>query len=233
MKQNYGRFLIFGATLLAAAALAGEASATPCASTDTTCTFSLTQDFATGGPRGPGPYGAVKVTTISPTSVSVDLTLAAGEIFAVSGAGEALLFDIAANPAITVSGLTTGFTAHVATGQSIHADGTGNWQYSIECTGCGNGTGAPRLSGPLDFVITLASGIKPSSFISNGSVFFATDIGVPDAHGNFGDNSTGDVGAPSSSGGIPTPEPTSLVLVGSGLLGLSVIRRRTTHRNRK
>lgn len=186
-------------------------------------TYSLTTDDCTGT-CGTAPFGTVTVSSISTTEVSVDLTLKAGEVFATGGAGDALLFDITGDPSITVSGLTSGFTAtSTASGQSIHADGTGSWDYSIDCTGCGHGTSPPQFSGPLDFDVTVAGGITPASFVKNGnSLFFATDIGGTNGK-------TGDVAAPT---GVPVtpsvPEPASVAILGVGMFALGLIRRRRT-----
>jgi hypothetical protein len=178
-----------------------------------TITYPLTSDFCSGG-CGTPPFGAVTVSSISSTEVSVNLTLAPHEVFAVSGAGDALLFDLSGNPSINVSSLTFGFTAtQTASGGNSHADGTGNWQYSIDCTGCGNGTSPPQLSGPLNFDVTVAGGIAPSSFIQNGSgLFFATDIGTGC---NPSCSATGDVGAPTAV--VPAP------LIGHGLFVLLAV----------
>jgi hypothetical protein len=98
----------------------------------------------------------------------------------------------------------------------IHADGTGNWQYGILCTtGCGNGTSPPQNSGPLNFDVTVAGGITPSSFIQNGNnLFFASDVGT--GCNGTACTSTGDVGAPTA---VPVPAPA----IGHGLLVLLAI----------
>lgn len=217
-------------TFVAAAAIAALMAGlgyAPQASADV-ITYSLTTDDCTGG-CGTAPFGTVTVSSISSTEVSVNVTLAAGEVFAVSGAGHALAFDLTGNPTISISGLTSGFSAtSTASGQTLHADGTGDWQYSIDCTSCGGGTSPPTNAGPLNFDITVASGITPESFIQNGEgLFFSVDIGSGCTGSPLGNcTSTGDVGATTGipSNGPPTvPEPSSLSILGFGLLAFGVV----------
>lgn len=208
---------ILGAAVAAAGLMAGTI-ATP--ANATVLTYSLTSDFCTGT-CGTAPFGTVTVSSISSTEVSVNLTLKAGEVFAQGGAGKSLLFDLAGNPSISVSNLTSMFTAtSTASGKTIHADGSGSWEYSIDCTGCGSGTSPPTSSGPLNFDITVAGGINPSSFIQNGNLlFFATDIGGTNGK-------TGDVGASLATTTRSVPEPGALALVGGALVLFGLMRRR-------
>ena len=82
------RVLALGVSALMLGFSYGPASAT---------TFDLTK----GSTLGAGTYGNVDVETITSTEVSVTLTLTAGEVFAVTGAGDALNFDLTGNPDIT------------------------------------------------------------------------------------------------------------------------------------
>src|SRR5262252_782202 len=65
---------------------------------------------------GCGPFGTVSVSAVSgePNEISVTLTLDPGEVFANTGAGAALLFDIAGNPSdlALVSVMPSGFSFH-------------------------------------------------------------------------------------------------------------------------
>jgi hypothetical protein len=219
------------ATLLTIMAL-GLGSAQPAGATPvTTDTFDLTTDLCSGG-CGTGPFGAVTVSSVTADEVSVTLTLAKGEIFARTGAGDSLLFDLSGNPDITISNISPTSPAFTvvrsSSGGKIKAGGTGQWEYAVDCTGCGSGTSAPTSAGPLSFDITDVTGISPGSFVVNDkNYYFAADI-----MGTTG--KTGDVAAPvltstTTSSGTPTAavaEPATLAVLGSGLFALGLLRRR-------
>ncbi len=137
---------------------------------------------------GCGPFGTVTVSTISghPNEVSVSLTLTPGEVFANTGAGAALLFDVQGNPTMTVSGLASAFS-FVQPASPIMADGSGQWNTEILCDVCGSGTSPPQDSGPINFILAVSSGtLAPSSFMTNNkNALFASDLGVPNVGGIF------------------------------------------------
>lgn len=183
----------------------------------------------TGTSLGAGSYGTVTLSQEAAGVVEVKVNLSSGVGFVDTGAGgkNILLFDITGNPTITETDFnnTTDFAAGTtSSGQSIHADGSGNWQYSAACTaaGCSNGGSNPN-PGPLSFDVT-ATGLTPNSFASNGTGFFAADIctAINTTTGGCS-GKTGVVFAPGS--GVPVPEPTTLALFGAGLMGLGAIGR--------
>jgi hypothetical protein len=56
---------------------------------------------------GCGPFGTVTVSSVAgqPNELNVMLTLDPGEVFASTGAGSALLFDVSGNPTLSVMSL--------------------------------------------------------------------------------------------------------------------------------
>jgi hypothetical protein len=176
----------------------------------------FTYSLCTTSDSGCGSFGTVTVSSVSSTEVKVNVTLTSRDDFVKTSAGHALSFDLSGNPSITISNLTSGFTAtSTSSGQSTYTNGTGFFEYWIN-------SGLSRISGPLNFDVTAAGGITPESFIQNlDGFFFSVDIGI-----NCNKNGcpySGNVAAPT---GVdppgPVPEPSSLSLFGFALLTLGL-----------
>ena len=202
------------AALMGAAVIGvGTVMGAPTSASAAMLSFLLTSDFCTGT-CGTAPFGTVTATDIAAGEVQVTVTLTAGETFAKTGAlsMNTLAWDLAGIPTLTDF---TSFTNNPAvalastTAGSIGGNGSGTWQYAIDCPTCGNGTSPPQLLSPITFDIS-ATGLSTASFVQNppsnghAGLFFAADI--MGANGN-----TGVVGAPTV---VPGP------IVGAGLPGL-------------
>jgi hypothetical protein len=86
------------------------------------------------------------------------------------------------------------------------------------------GQHSPSLVGTVDFEITGIEGLTTSTVLSNVKFYFGTG---PDTH--VAGVCTSDCGTITTTGATPpsVPEPFSLMLAGSGLLGVALLRRRS------
>ena len=211
--------------ILGGAAIAGSSAlvvASELARADMIYSFGM---FTGSGTPPAGPYGTVDLHQDG-VNVDVTVTLVAGEGFVNTGAGAALTWDLAGNPAVTITGMNTTSFAFSHDGTPTHnLDGTGSWLYEIDCTdaGCGHGASHPNPD-PLAFSI---QNIAISDFITNGKTtngyIFASDICTQRGDESGCNGITGDIVA--SDAPAPIPEPATLCGLGAAILALGGLLR--------
>ena len=182
--------------------------------------YTIDQDGCSSG-CGTPPFGTIDLFQVDPATVQIAVTLDAGIAIVQTGSHISFGFNIAGDPAITISGLPSAFSQ----GAGSHAQsGFGTFDYWLNCTGCGPGSNNSQ-SGPT-FSVTRndAANLSINDFTANAlGDYFALDI----VNFNVAGSPTGPVGSVGP-GGDPqaTPEPGSFLLVGSGLVGTDFLRRR-------
>ncbi len=164
--------------------------------------------------------GSVTLTQVSANEVDVAVTLVSGVLIINSGGPHTpFVFNLDKTGA-TVTVLSTSSTTPAEWGTPVgssQATPYGTFTNGIPYDGSNGGVGHGN-HGPLDFSVTLATGISISDFVANsGGYFFAADL-----LGTAG--STGSVAANAicqSNSGCPTPTVASVPgpIVGAGLPG--------------
>ncbi len=186
-------------------------------------TVTLTQTVAS---TSVDPFGTihVQVDLVGPSPAEV--------VFAKTGAGKALTWNLAGVTDVSISNITAGFGVEKPGKNGYKASPYGNFGYAVSClTGCGNGTSPPANSGPLAFDIS-GNGLSLASFVANvyqrTDVFFTADLGVNGKTGVVGSSGAGVCQqncGPVGGGGNNTaiPEPATLLLFGTALALLMVL----------
>jgi hypothetical protein len=170
---------------------------------------------------GGQPFATVTLKAIDANTVQVTEDLTPGYVWAVSGAGESLSFNVDKIFTFVPASFSTGFGPGTA---PYKASPFSDFSAGVNCTVsavCGSGTSA-QFAGELQFEITNASGLTPSDFTNSSGEYFASDIGIPRVTG--GGFTTGNVATnipgTTTRTGSEVPEPGSIVLFGTILAGI-------------
>ena len=142
--------------ILAATALALVTVVIPKASADS---FDLNVDYCSTLCIPPGTSaGTVTVTGNGTTSVTVSVSLTQGSFHQTSGL-DAFMFNAISTSAVSISGLTSGYTSHISATTATHEDGAGDF-LGIICFGsvCPQTSGGSATdSTSLSFTLTSRS----------------------------------------------------------------------------
>jgi len=221
----------------AAAIIVPSAKASVC--TDANCTFTF--DVHNDGPTtfGSGPYGTLNLLLNIDNTITATIDLADGFGLINTGFpngggtnyGFAFNDNVGANFAYDF--VTAGYGGGTITAGPYQFDGFGDFGRAAATTDLPNTGGANIVT----FTITRVGGfnsIQNLVGLSSGGIYFAADVfyngtNNPGSGCGQGASCTGLIGV--SGGGSPVPEPISSALVGTGLISLFFIRRRSSRRS--
>jgi hypothetical protein len=180
-------------------------------------TFYFTSNHITGGEGATVPFGEV-VLTQNGLNVDFTVSLFNGNEFVRTGAGD--LMDFKFNGTGVAVGDISGSGLTAATG-ALNGDGTGNFAFGVYITGQATGGGDAR-TGPIMFTVANATFADLTVANNLGNIFVADVI----LGANNPGTTPGKTGMVDASGTPQVPEPATMLLLGSGLIGLWGVRKK-------
>lgn len=200
----------------------------------TSYVYTLTD--SAGLPASTTPYATVTLTQTSSTLVSVGVVLNSNYVFAGTGVGSTFGFNLLPDyKSAVVNYSGTAFTVNPYGSYNITPEGLFTNTFDLNSTGT-----SQKYAGPLNFTVSLASGINLDAFTTSS----ARNGGQPGGYGFGVDIGTlaGKTGSAGLAGIAPAriipptdnnsdtpnkvPEPSSLALLGLGFVGMAILRKR-------
>jgi hypothetical protein len=220
MKSSAARLAFLAAAGLCASSAVAQAD------TFTFTSCHITGSSCEGGsvPASSG-FGTVTLTQTTANTVTVDVALINGNKFVETGAGAGELFLFNATSTMTVSNLsatfngtnvtsTLGGVQYVFHSTGVHADGTGDFTGSIECTVAANCNGNSIVTTVNDLHFTVTNATLAQLEVGNAGGGLLGNMFVADILcGATQPQCTGGLTGPVD---VPVPGP----VVGAGLPGL-------------